>query len=64
VYVLVLMNEVQGAESALTEDAREDFIDSLIARNLVLLGGPFAPRVGAATAARSRRPIRSPQRAR
>jgi uncharacterized protein YciI len=51
VYVLVLMNEVAGAEVALAEDAHEDFIDSLIARNLVLLGGPFGGRVGDATAA-------------
>ena len=46
------MNEVPGAEAAaLPEDAHEDYIDSLIARNLVLLGGSFAGRVGAATAA-------------
>jgi uncharacterized protein YciI len=45
------MNEVPGAEAELPEDAHEEFIDSLIARNLVLLGGPFARRVGAATAA-------------
>jgi hypothetical protein len=45
------MNEVPGADAALPEDAHEEFIDSLSARNLVLLGGPFAGRVGAATAA-------------
>jgi uncharacterized protein YciI len=52
VYVLVLMNEVPDAEAAtLPEDAHERYIDSLIARKLVLLGGSFAGRVGAATAA-------------
>jgi uncharacterized protein YciI len=51
VYVLVLMNDVPGAEAAVPEDAHEGYIDSLIARKLVLLGGPFAGRVGAATAA-------------
>jgi uncharacterized protein YciI len=52
VYVLVLMNEIAGAEtSPLPEDAHEEFIDSLIARHLVLLGGSFAGRVGSATAA-------------
>jgi uncharacterized protein YciI len=53
VYVLVLMNEVPGGAeaAALPEDAHEGYIDSLIARNLVLLGGPFAGRVGDATAA-------------
>jgi uncharacterized protein YciI len=45
------MNEVPGADAALPEDAHEEFIDSLSARNLVLLGGTFAGRVGAATAA-------------
>jgi hypothetical protein len=52
VYVLVLVNEVPGAAAAgLPEDAHEGYIDSLIARNLVLLGGSFAGRVGDATAA-------------
>jgi uncharacterized protein YciI len=51
VYVLVLMNEVPGAAAGLPEDAHEGYIDSLIARNLVLLGGSFAGRVGDATAA-------------
>jgi uncharacterized protein YciI len=45
-------DEVSGAKgTALPEEAHERFIDSLIARHLVLLRGSFAGRVGSATAA-------------
>ena len=37
-YVLVLLEEVEGGQPV-AENAHEEFVDSLIARNLVLLGG-------------------------
>jgi hypothetical protein len=44
------MHDASGADAALPENAHEQFIDSLIARRLVLLGGPFDGSVGSATA--------------
>jgi hypothetical protein len=51
-YVLVLLEDVPGVE--VSDDVQRDhvdFIDSPIARNLVLLGGSFDGAVGDASAA-------------
>jgi uncharacterized protein YciI len=51
-YVLVILREGERMEQEPAFAAEhEQFIDSLIARNVVLLGGPFAAPVGDADAA-------------
>ena len=51
-YVLVILREGEQVEQESSFAAEhERFIDSLIERNLVLLGGPFASPVGDADAA-------------
>jgi uncharacterized protein YciI len=52
VYVLVLLQNGKNAgEEALHAEAHERFIDGLIERHAVLLGGSFAPAAGDAGAA-------------
>jgi uncharacterized protein YciI len=47
-YFLVLLQPVANAGAP---PEHQPYVDSLVARNLVFLGGPFEPRVGGADAA-------------